>query len=835
LAREIANPGPAPRVALGPIRDESLGVLTATFGALAVGLQKRAQDLEVLDAQRSGAEAGSMSTPERRAGVKAKDLAFNQAAGQTSMNRLDSTIQSRFQELELENPTDTVRFNQLSTEFAAPLVEQMKELDPVLGQALQSRALGLQRSAAFRIRGEALQNQQEEGLASILTVESQERIGRQRLTESFFSEDPEEVAHAADALGESWFRMEALWAMPNPDGTGTLLPADAIVQRSINMMFDTYEQLIGSFIRTHDAPGEVEEALLSDEFKLPVVQANEVGGVVSEVDLSFSPQQDLPVEAFNRLVNLARSEQGRRDQDASGARQAAVSAAQRKFSVEKAELSDGQDPTDPFTSADALVLARGDEVEAENFMLELEEARDISAEAPGVAAESVRATRERVNAIEVTGADAPELEKRKTAIARALALKEEALLNEPFDYALSTELGEVLTLVFRQGGMPEVEYRAAMLDIQEGLAEGLLGFTPRVFAENEALDFVNRFNEIENFQVMIESMTALQSRYGPLLERAVDDLVRHGLPLVSGELAGLDSRRRESRVLAHAIRVGKTELNKRHEVETDDIEDAVAGKFAEWMLALPPGNDKVVQGAIEAAQLMVSGLIVFDAKELDDAVDVTFDALISSRWRVESGVTIRAGKDTEQVLSAVTPVGFDRIISLFEDQIDNRLADTSEVARFDFLEELRAGGRLVTDEKGEGLEMVNAIGSPIMLNDGSKLLARYDKELFEIGEDLIVESQLARGLASSGQIADLEQGQVTGLELDIRARRKAERVDAKATVERAEVRDLLRRIGPLDPAGITRFLESRGVDIEGMSALERVRKVKEIVDADNSE
>lgn len=844
MAREIVNPGDIPRIAVEPDSGSSFTGASVALGQLAAKFRDKAQTLSILRARREGAIAGTEGLTELKKGGSIQAQAFNDALNQNSMNRLQVQIRDSLVELEQDNPLDGGRFTVLSDQAIASRVEEMKKQDPELASALALRAASFQRSAVLRIRNATIGNEREQLRASVIEGETLNLTEIQQQTNSFFSEDTDIVAQAVASIAEAVADMERLWASPDPGGLGTLIPADKIVERRIATILGIYEQLISGFIRNHKQPDEVREALESGEFTMPTIGVNQLGEVLAEGEITvFNPKKDLPPEVFNRLVRLTRSEQGRRNQDAAGERELIRSTAVQTRDAILAGLR-GPESISSLTLTDdeALAITRGDEVEADRLQSEIANEREIASFVPLVNAQSVQDTQDLIEAIVVQGLDAPEKLRMRGVFEAAQARKIAALRKDPFLHVRSTEFGRDATDAFESGAMDEPTYRRLMRDLQIATATGLRGFVPSVMSNDEALEVVTVYNAIKNEQDMIDGVSGLQQRFGTgrLLEFAVDDLEKAGLPPAVSQLIGLDSRRHEARVLARALTVGLSDLQKRlpEGVEKKDILREITTRFSEWERALPLGNDDLIQGKFDAMVLMATGLIVFDqysdrrffvgAKAESKAVSAAYDALIGSVWpSIVNDTLIIAEQDNEQIHAAAGPRGYARAIERVKDDIDPALADKSKTARFQYIEELLNSGRFVPDEDDEGFQFVDGLRRPVTsIKTGEQLTISF-AELFDIGESVIVDE-----LAVVSSAVPLESRQAIRAEL-VEAREEA-REEIERQEETAQVKAVLLTLDP-ETGSVVKFLQSRGISLEGKSRLDIVREVKRIQDADRKE
>ncbi len=832
MAREVADPGAAPRIAVDPqIAEGIFGIFSSTFAALGQSMREKARTLNILKARREGAIAGTEGSSEIRKGVSAKAQAFNDAASQTMFNSLQVQIAQELAQNEVDNPLDGPAFNELSNQFINESVSQLNARDQVLGSALKSRAENLRLSAALRIRSATVSNSREEILASITENEVMNLgVIRQEL-QSFFSEDSDMVANAGEAVLTAYADMERMWASPDPGGLGSLLSPNEIVSRRVTTIRNIYEQAISGFIRNHERPGEVEDALKSGEFAMPTLGVNQLGEVLKEGEITaLNPKRDLPPEIFNRLVALARAEQGRRNQDEAGERERIRSLAVQTRDAILAELQ-GPEPVSSLVLTDdqALAITRGDPVGAGRIQDEIANEREIASFVPLINAESVAATQDRIDGQEVKGLDAPEELQMLKFLQAAQSRKITALENDPFLYAQSIEPGKDLTSAFQSGAMDEPTYRRLMIDLQSASATGLRGFFPSAMNKDEAAEFVGAYSQIRTPQEMTQAVQSLQAKFGTgdLLESALNDFKDAGFPKAALMLASMDSRSRAAQLLVHAMQVGTSELNKqmKDSMSPEDLDAQIDGELFEFVSALPPNNITLIESTREAARLIARGAIVFDQNtSRSDVARIARKALVDSRWVIENETLIILGKDTEQVKAAVTSRGLDALIDLFADRIDPALDDKTSTAKFDFIEQLREDGRLVPDEKGEGLEMMDGPhGRPVLLSDGTKLLARFDKELFDVGETIIVDS-VSRVRSEAVHPA---LGPESFRRQDVRAQRQQEREAAT----RAELVADARRNAPND---LIQDLNRRGVSLPEINnmTIEEMRQKKQELDAE---
>lgn len=825
MPRELVDPGAAPRIAIEPrIAEGIFGIFSSTFAALGQSFREKAKVLNALKARREGALAGTEGSREIRKGVSAQAQAFNDAASQTSFNSLQVQIAQELAQNEVNNPLNGPAFNELSNQFINQAVSQMNARDPILGSALKSHAESLRLSAALRIRRATIDNSREELDASITENEIMNLGVIKQELELFFSEDSDTVAKAGETVLESYLNMERSWTAPDPGGLGSFLSADEIVRRRVSTIRSIYMDAVSGFIRNHttaESLEDLEDKLNADEFTMPVIGVNELGEVLGEDDVSvFQPKRDLPPEFFNRLIRLTRTERGRLKQEEAGEREFGRSLAVQKRDAILAELQGPKSISSlTLTDDEALAITRGDEVEADRLQSEIANEREIASFVPLVNAESVRDTQNRIDAIVVQGLDAPEELRMRGVFEAAQARKIAELEDDPFAYVRSGEFGRDATDAFESGAMDEPTYRRLMMDLQSASATGLRSFFPSAMDKNEAAEFVEAYSLLRTPQEMTQAVQSLQARFGTgdLLEAALNDFNDAGLPKAAIMLSGMDSRSRGASLLVHAMQFGTSELNKsiKDRISPADLDAVLDEELFEFVSALPPNNIALIEATRDAGRLIARGAMHFDEANSSEATKTAREALIDSRWVIENETLIIVGKDTEQVKAAVTSRGVDALIDLFADRIDPALNDETSTAKFDFIEQLREDGRLVPDEEGKGLEMMDGAGRPILLVDGTKLLARFDKELFDIGEGIIVASK-----------ARLRPFLGPRREENIRKARQQER--------EAEAREKLvaeaRRNAPTD---LIQDLNRRGVslpEIENMT-IEEMRQKKRELDA----
>ena len=156
----------------------------------------------------------------------------------------------------------------------------MTNQDPLLASTLELRGRAYQRSASHRIRGAALTSARDVGLASIIEMTSSLVGDIEQAVDSLFSEDPERVAASVDALTGHFLRLQSVWSMPDPDGTGTLLSQEEIAKRTVGLLSGIYATGLDSFIRHHDNPIEVAEAMEAGTFRIPALVVDEIGGAL---------------------------------------------------------------------------------------------------------------------------------------------------------------------------------------------------------------------------------------------------------------------------------------------------------------------------------------------------------------------------------------------------------------------------------------------------------------------------------------------------------------------------------------------------------------------------
>lgn len=813
MAREIVDPGASPVIAV-PDEGLDLSSITAGFGQLAIEFSRRAKELRVIDAKRQGALAGISGPVELRDSVKAKDQAFNDAANQTSMNRLEISMRADLQRLEDEHPADTQEFLRLSSENIKSLVEEMKTQNPLMASALELRGRGYQATAAHRIRKTALENLQDAAHASRVQVEDSVLIDIENEFEGWMSGDPERVAVSIDAVGGHILRLLTLWHMPDPDGTGTLLSQKDIARRTGDLMVSVYSSAVGAFIRNHKNPSDVETALQDGTFQIPTLVIDEVGGVLGGENIDLNPKTDLPDKVFNDLITLARQEQGRRDGDLRNEFDKRSTQARLNFNARLTGLEEVGESRVEFTAVDALALARGDELEANQFMERMASAEKVAEVTPQVSGEHIFDTRQRIAEIDLTGPDAVTNKIVRDAFIVANQRKEDAMMSgRGFDYVMATPQGQEAGQAFNDGNLSESEYREFIKNKELSIARGVFGFVPSIMQTNESLEFVNQFNQLENTQQALDFISSLQVKFGrgKNLELALNDLVKQGLPSFSAVLIGMDSRTHEARVLMRAWQFGRKALEDdfSKKADSDKVDDGLANRMREIAAALPGGNDQLLVGMSEAAKFLARGLVIFEGESEADAVEKAYEAIVLSRWVIASGVAMPVGKDTEQVLAAVTPRGFARFVNLNRDEIDPALITTDALSAHDYIETLLEEGQFVPDAEDEGLELIDSQGRPVLKRDGTKLKAGYDTSLFDIGEELIVQSGVVIGAA---------EGQISVTAEDVRRRRvRDRRLEFERTIKRHPIQE-----------AAAQFIIAEGFDISDMTNEEIVLKSTEI-------
>lgn len=757
----------------------SMGRISGLFSKVAETLQIRNQKMALRRAKEEGSAAGLSGVQELRRGVKQTDDAFNDALVSTTANRLEVKMRARLRAAEEKFPDNPDEYKKESSAIINGIKDEILTISPEyagLALTLEGTGLELQALGTAHIQKVFIGQKREKASASVSDLESSilQNI-ESRIPMGIFDSDSDIATLTINGIASDWERLEAAWQTPDPGGNGPLIPADVIAERRVKLLDSIYENAIRGLILNSDTPGQIAEDILNDTFKIPVIFANQEG------QIEITPSEELPFPVVESLVAFGRQQQSRLDARASEAKSEMRAFVGFKLDAMKAELEANGTTTMELTPEEAL-LYTGDPMSAAMLTNSMSHAKELAVASAEVNRESVRETQLRLMRMpRVEGMDAPDDLKAFRTIADAMDKKLEALKKDPVAFTIgNSDNAADAGRQYSEGTITEEQFRQVLLDEQKRLSEGMMGFRPKILSEDEALDIVTDYSSLENEQQMVEFATAQQERFGGFLGDAMEQAVEKGLPSSVAMMAGLDSRSRESRLLARAIALGPAEMSKRlpEDVKMDDIRLEVNSQLTEFIAALPPGNDQVVSSVREAAMLLTAAGVSFDGKGVNKSAKSAMDALVFSQYKIYNGVLLPVQvSEDERILRSLSASSIDKILDDYADRIDPLFSSGDPTMNsIDYARFLKEGARFVPSEDNTGLELVDhpSTGRPVFLESGIKLKIGWD-ELRRRGEQNIVKESPILRMISPDSREEAETSIRTGREVKQKAKdREAE-------------------------------------------------------------
>lgn len=385
--------------------------------------------------------------------------------------------------------------------------------------------------------------------------------------------------------------------------------------------------------------------------------------------------------------------------------------------------------TDMMPSRDAVISTYG-EKRGEQLWAKYEDAVEYGSMMQNIRTMPNSEVQKLLQENEPSGEGFVEESKTYNALVKAASARASHINKDPMGYAQKNFESVSMAYDVAQNAQPENQAEAMQVAIEEGLrAQGELGvpsYKQKIFPDGMANEVANSIERTKP-QDKIDMLSGLRQQYGDYWPQAYNELVQAGVPDTTAVLMKMDQvdQRHAAYMLAEASAAGDS-LKKAIPKETvKSIDEEVSVNLQEYFTTVmsQAGNTGEI-GRMTNAASTLAYQYALKGENAESASKKAVNEIISKKYNTLGTVRVPVSYNSDYVSD-----GMKDVISFIQDEesIDPRILGSysgtpDSIIREQYREELKTGGYFITNEKEDGVYLMDKNDFNVVMNKDGTLV-----------------------------------------------------------------------------------------------------------------